>query len=557
MNQDRLAKTVRDLCEGIGPRPPGSWAELEAAEYMARAFEKAGLRARLEPFASGSHLAVSSRLARPRGRKPFASLPAQFSAAGDVSGPLAWLGTVSRPLVSGKAVRGKIGLLVPDGDHRARIARLTALEKHGLKGLVVVGPHIDAIDTKPVRYPEVRRMPVVCVSFRTGSALRRMEGTTLRLQVRHRARPRQQSQNVVATLPGTGPNWLAVSAHLDTAPGTPGAVDNAGGTAVVLETARRLARARLPATVLFVASGSEEYGRTDGVGAGAQAFYAAREAELPHCLGHIEIDGVGGVFGVACDVAVGGSRRFRQTVLSAAGPRGCTYRGAAGVGCDHGAAEQRGVPYAWFREECAPCAFYHTPEDTPAHLDIGRLARYVPILVRVVRGLAAAEPPYRFIRAGERLVRPARHADMPAIAEITKLAYGPVTVHRMREEFFKARLGGKPWQAHKAASVLGFVAKHIYRTIVCEVRGQVVAFATYDLDEDNGIAGIGDNAVRPDWQGQGIGTLLQQEVRRRMREDGYRRFRVGTLAIDAAAQRIYEKMGYVRVAESYHYLMKR
>lgn len=51
---------------------------------------------------------------------------------------------------------------------------------------------------------------------------------------------------------------LIVSAHYDTAPGTPGADDNASGVAVLLEAARLLKDAALSREVRFVAFGTEE-----------------------------------------------------------------------------------------------------------------------------------------------------------------------------------------------------------------------------------------------------------------------------------------------------------
>ncbi|MDA8130202.1 MAG: M28 family peptidase [Elusimicrobia bacterium] len=66
--------------------------------------------------------------------------------------------------------------------------------------------------------------------------------------------------NVEAVLPGTDPaaaEWV-VSAHYDTAPGTPGADDNTSAVAILLETARRLRSAAPARGVRFVAFGTEE-----------------------------------------------------------------------------------------------------------------------------------------------------------------------------------------------------------------------------------------------------------------------------------------------------------
>jgi ribosomal protein S18 acetylase RimI-like enzyme len=83
-----------------------------------------------------------------------------------------------------------------------------------------------------------------------------------------------------------------------------------------------------------------------------------------------------------------------------------------------------------------------------------------------------------------------------------------------------------------------------------------VGYATYGFDEESGIAVIGNNAVHPAHQGKGIGSRLQREVDRRMHEEGYERFEVDTLSVDLGAQRMYEKLGYQRYAETYRYLRK-
>ncbi len=68
-------------------------------------------------------------------------------------------------------------------------------------------------------------------------------------------------RNFIARVPGASPDApvLVIGAHYDTAPGTPGADDNASGTAVLLELARRFrGRAGGKAELRFVAYGSEE-----------------------------------------------------------------------------------------------------------------------------------------------------------------------------------------------------------------------------------------------------------------------------------------------------------
>ncbi|MBI4397013.1 MAG: M28 family peptidase [Elusimicrobia bacterium] len=68
--------------------------------------------------------------------------------------------------------------------------------------------------------------------------------------------------NVVATLPGTCPDRgreiVIVGGHYDSAPGTPGADDNASGVALLMELARRFRGQSCARTVRFVAFSTEE-----------------------------------------------------------------------------------------------------------------------------------------------------------------------------------------------------------------------------------------------------------------------------------------------------------
>lgn len=90
-------------------------------------------------------------------------------------------------------------------------------------------------------------------------------------------------ENVIATLPGSGgpeAGTLVVGAHYDSAPGTPGADDNASGVAALLEIARVLKREPLRKTLLFAAFSTEEppYFGTELMGS---RFFAAEVARGP------------------------------------------------------------------------------------------------------------------------------------------------------------------------------------------------------------------------------------------------------------------------------------
>ena len=91
---------------------------------------------------------------------------------------------------------------------------------------------------------------------------------------------------------------------------------------------------------------------------------------------------------------------------------------------------------------------------------------------------------------------------------------------------------------------------------MCELAGHVVAYATYHIDAGRGLGEIGNNAVHPDHQGQGIGKAMQQEIARRWDEEGIRRRVVSTLSNDLAAQHVYEGLGFQRLIDMIHYVRR-
>jgi Peptidase family M28 len=83
--------------------------------------------------------------------------------------------------------------------------------------------------------------------------------------------------NVVGVLRGSGPEFVVVGAHHDTAPDAPGAYDDGGGVGVLIETARVLAKQGRPArTIVFASFDAEESWSTrKGLTAGSRAYLAS------------------------------------------------------------------------------------------------------------------------------------------------------------------------------------------------------------------------------------------------------------------------------------------
>jgi predicted N-acetyltransferase YhbS len=431
------------------------------------------------------------------------------------------------------------------------------IEADGMRGLIVISSQRDIIATKSIRFDQIRKMPIVAVAWDTGNELVRLVGSQACLKVKWCDNPRKnESQNVVAVLPGTGPYWMAVTAHHDSAAYDPGALDNGGGSAMLVELAQCLAGKQFPATIYFVSTGSEENGGLDGCGAGSKAFYHDCKDKLDTCIAHVEIDDIGNILGIP-QICFRGNKPFTDLLFDEQTRNNYQLTEWKTFGCDNGVAAKNGVPFVWFTDAVLhPRPWYHSPDDTKDKWSFDKCTFYFEYISRFIEKLANAKPFYPYIKENGLIIRPARYEDLEVAQEITKLAFAPVSTSRMEEDFFGEELNGTPWHVYKNREIQNQFSTNLNLTIICEKDGIVVGYATIIYDKEKKIAKIGNNAVHPDYQGQGIGKAMQREIARRMAEDGYTRFAVQTLTCDIAAQKIYEKLGYERIASNIFYLKK-
>jgi ribosomal protein S18 acetylase RimI-like enzyme len=159
-------------------------------------------------------------------------------------------------------------------------------------------------------------------------------------------------------------------------------------------------------------------------------------------------------------------------------------------------------------------------------------------------------------------IRPMRPSDIETVVEISLAAWQSIYEQRRRtmgDDLFAAV--HPDWRAEKerqvrrgCASGTSAILAVAQATTSCtalageEARSgstQVVGFVTcYVLG--SGIGEIGNNAVHPDWRGQGIAPRLYEYAFDRLRERGVRYVKVGTGGdpAHAPARRAYEKAGF-------------
>ena len=144
------------------------------------------------------------------------------------------------------------------------------------------------------------------------------------------------------------------------------------------------------------------------------------------------------------------------------------------------------------------------------------------------------------------VIRDLEPQDVPTLCAIAVAAWGPIYAwyrERMGAELFAAL--HPDWQAEKAGQVRracqpGSPA----RVFVAEQEGRVVGFCTV-YTGDHGVGELGNNAVHPAVQGQGIAQRLYERAMAHLAEQGMRFVCVSTGGdpAHAPARRAYARAG--------------
>lgn len=145
------------------------------------------------------------------------------------------------------------------------------------------------------------------------------------------------------------------------------------------------------------------------------------------------------------------------------------------------------------------------------------------------------------------IVRPGLPEEIAVACEIALLAWEPIYQYRRRkmgDSLFDGLYAD--WRAEKANDIRSSCEKYPAYFLVVEVDGEIKGFATFGIDEQKSMGIVGNNAVHPKAQGQGLGKLLHESVLTEFRKRGlkYAQVLTGLDPVHDAARGSYLKSGF-------------
>lgn len=340
---------------GIGPRPSGSPALRQGADWILEQLRSQGYPASLQPysFTAFHERNVQMVMTQPETVQMVAR-SLIYSASGEASGPLVSAGLGRSSDYPSGNMADKIAL-VERGTITFQEKAATAAAR-GAAALVVYNNEQGDPRGNLARESSI---PAVTVSQFDGHRLLELlkKGqvtVTLRVAGETESRP---GWNVLSAPIPSGRNVVIIGAHYDSVPDGPGANDNASGVGTLLELATAVRGRQYPFDVVFIAFGDEDVGLV-GSKKYVETLSASQRARI---VAMINLDMVG----VGRRMEFGGDPGLVSQAQSASRQMGYPtgeLSSKLGNSSDHASFREAAVPVLFFYRSDDPN--YHTSKDT-------------------------------------------------------------------------------------------------------------------------------------------------------------------------------------------------
>ena len=268
---ERIGEHLDMLCTQTDNRCTGSRGNLQATAYVRDTLAALGLTVECPQFPCLDWQVGEARLRV--AETDIAVNVSPFSMPFDGEAPLEEVSDLSS--LKSKALAGRIVLihgelaadpLMPKDfvfynpeEHQTIIRTLE--EKRPAAVVAATGKH-PAMAGAPYPFPLFEdgdfEIPAVYVKDTVGQGLLPHVGQRVHLTCDSR-RTASKAYNVIATKPGSEPGRVVLTAHIDAKRGTPGALDNASGVAVLLAIGEKLRACTGPRTIELAFLNGEDY----------------------------------------------------------------------------------------------------------------------------------------------------------------------------------------------------------------------------------------------------------------------------------------------------------
>ncbi len=311
-----LMAHLEKLCVEIGPRMPGSTAHQKTAAYIQTIFQDAGLEVTecQSPYIDWQHRATTLTLPDNTQLSAFGN---PFSPACDVIAPLIALSSLAE--LAAADLNGRIALLYGELSKEAIIPKgyqIYQMPGHQYLNQLLEEKAPAALLTVNLRHPVGEDIiqdwdlpiPSATIPAETGYALLQYLGEDVHLRIDAQSIASHVT-TPIGTRAGSNNKRIVLTAHYDTKFHTPGAVDNGGGTAVMLTLANLFKNQPLDLGLEFVIFPDEEY-----YALGDLSYIEHRGDTLKDIVVAINVDGAGYILGTNSITAMSAEDEFVQEV---------------------------------------------------------------------------------------------------------------------------------------------------------------------------------------------------------------------------------------------------
>jgi aminopeptidase YwaD len=389
--ETKLTEHLRHLAVEIGPRPSGSPENHAASGYIRDVFRAAGLGVEEQRWACPAWQYGETYLAV-NGSKLEAVANA-FSPPCDVVASAMAVGTVAE-LEAAELAR-RIGVLYGDltktplackswflaSEQDLHIIRL--LEEKAPTALITIQSKPGSLERIIVdwEFP----VPSATAGAEAGLTLLRQEEATVHLRIKSERAP-GWSCNIVGRKGDIGQPKIVLCAHYDTTIDTPGATDNAAGTAVLLTLAQLLGPEEHALGLEWIAFSGHEY-----LPLGDDEYLRRYEDRFPQIVAAINFDAVGNALGASSIASFVTSQPFQEHLVELTQK----YPGVVWVDpwpeSNHSTFAWRNVPSLALSSVCGG-NITHQRLDTVERVSPAKLAEVVSLVSDIVASLQDKSP---------------------------------------------------------------------------------------------------------------------------------------------------------------------